>query len=182
MTPDSTPLTVSFVCTANICRSAYAEVRAIQLLGDDTDRLRIDSAGVYGLTGSPIDAEMGRQALVRGADISSFRASRVDAGFVTGSDLILTAEAAHRSFILEEWPRAFRSVYTFSQFMEALSRAEPDLRGRDLLAAIQKHRPAARSDGDVPDPYRKGPEAAQACADTLDAYLETILGRLLPAG
>src|SRR5690606_26727935 len=51
------PLKVLFVCTANICRSAYAEVAARRLLGDRTD-LEFTSAGTHGHDGEPLNAEM----------------------------------------------------------------------------------------------------------------------------
>ncbi|MFV0451019.1 MAG: hypothetical protein ACK5LS_02055 [Propioniciclava sp.] len=174
----SRPLTLAFVCTANICRSAYADVRARSLLDGEGADLTIDSAGIHGLTGSPIDPEMGRQALARGAEIAGFTAASVSNAFVRDADLVLTAEGGHRQFILDAWPAAFGTVYTFAQFAEALDRVDPALTGPDLLKAVARHRPAARPAGDIPDPYRRGPAAAQNCADTIDAYLATVLPRL----
>lgn len=42
----SDAIRVLFVCTANICRSAYAEVMARHLLGDDPS-VEVSSAGVH---------------------------------------------------------------------------------------------------------------------------------------
>lgn len=178
MTPQAPPRTISFVCTANICRSAYADVRARQMHANE-DALTFRSAGIYGMTGSPIDTDMGHEATERGADITWFRAHQVTAEFIRSSDLVLTAEAAHRTFILEEWPQAFRTTFTFAQFRTAIARVDPLLSGADLLAALAKHRPTASPEGDVPDPYGRGPAAAAACARILDEHLQAILPRLV---
>ena len=53
-----------FVCTANICRSAYAEVRARQMLGLDAG-WAFFSAGVPGTVGREMDPPMVAQAVAR---------------------------------------------------------------------------------------------------------------------
>lgn len=171
------PFTLAFVCTANICRSAYAHVRAEQLLGPDSG-IVVTSAGIHGLTGEPIEAEMGRQAHLRGADTSRFTARRVRSGFVASADLIVTASGGHRDFILEEWPAAFQKVYTFTQFMEAMARADGARSGPAPLSEVLSYRPAVHPDGDLADPYRRGEAAAAACAESIDDYLSAILPRL----
>lgn len=173
-------LVVTFVCTANICRSAYAQVRARTMLGEGSG-VRIQSAGTYGHTGEGIDNDMGALASARGSDPSSFVASRVTRDTINESDLVLTAETTHRSFVLEEWPAAFRKVFTFSQFAEAIADADPSLSGRELIAWAQTRRTPARPAGNIADPYRRGPELSEVCADQIDGLLEAILPRLVGA-
>lgn len=170
-------LSVLFVCTANICRSAYAQVRAEQLLADDPS-IRVSSAGVYGWENHPLDAAMAAEALARGADPSAFRSRPLRPALLSAADLVLTAEAAHRSVILRDWPSGLRRVFTFAQFAEGIGEADPNLAGRDLVAWVGERRPAMPASGDVPDPYRRGPDAARRAADRLDALLGVILPRL----
>lgn len=169
---------VTFVCTANICRSAYAELVTGRWL--DTAGicgLTIHSAGTWARAGQPMCREMASEAAKRGADPGSFRARRLGRELVEQSDLVLTAETAHRVFVLEEWPRVFRRVVTLRQFAAAIAAADPALGLPDLLtqARIIRFRGAQ---SDVADPFGRGPAAAAVCAADLDALLEVILPRL----
>ena len=176
MTPDS-PINVVFVCTANICRSAYAEMRARQVLGNRST-VQVGSAGVHGWIDQPMDPPMAQELSARGGNASTFASRRLTADIVRDADLLLTAEAAHRQFILEEWPAAFRRVFTLRQFADAVGTASETVQGRDLIAhAAALRRPAHPSDN-VRDPFGRGPAAAAACAVELDALLAAILPRL----
>ncbi|MFC6340530.1 hypothetical protein ACFP8W_00940, partial [Nocardioides hankookensis] len=53
--------------------------------------------------------------------------------------------------------------------------------GRDLLAHAGEHRGPADPALDVPDPYRRGPEAAQACANQLQELLRAVVPALADA-
>ena len=46
-----------FVCTANICRSPYLELRARQLLGPDAG-VEVSSAGTHGFDAAPVSDTM----------------------------------------------------------------------------------------------------------------------------
>jgi sulfate adenylyltransferase len=167
------PLHVLFVCTANICRSATAEVLARHLLPDTTD-LVFTSAGTHGW----VDAEMTPEimaALPEAVDGSAFRSRRLTPEMLREADLVLTAEAAHRSLILDDHPELFRKVFTLGQFADAVVRAPEGLTRTELLARIGQERGAADPALDVPDPYRQGPEAAAACLARLDELLRIIL-------
>lgn len=169
------PLRVLFVCTANICRSAYASVRAAQLLGEGSS-VEVSSAGTYGWADHPMDPPMAAELRARGADPSAFRSRRLTREMVREADLILTAEVAHRAFILEEWPDAVRRTFTMQQFAD-LAAASAGLDVRDLLAETAGRRTTARRSGDVPDPYGGGPQAAAASAARLEVLLAAILPR-----
>ncbi len=170
------PLKVLFVCTANICRSAYAAVRAQQLLAADAP-VTVGSAGTHGWVDHPMDAPMAAQARARGADPDAFRSRRLTGALVADADLLLTAESRHRDFVLDEWPAAVRRTFTLQQFAE-IADAAPPLDARALLAEAHRTRRPARASGDVPDPYGRGPEAAATTAAQLDALLAVILPRL----
>jgi len=169
---EPSPLRVLFVCTANICRSAYAEVRSRQLLGEGWG-IEVSSAGTHGWVDHPMDAYMAAELRARGADPSGFRSRRLTAQIVKDADLILTMEVKHRDFILDEWPGAFKRTYTLQQFAD-LAVAAPELHLQGLLAEASRVRRTSQASGNVLDPYGRGHEAAATCATHLDALLACI--------
>jgi sulfate adenylyltransferase len=99
---------------------------------------------------------------------------------VDAADLVLTAEASHRAAILDEHPAATRKVLTMGQADRALDRLDAHLAPADLPAALVAARGPATADLDIVDPYRRGPEAARACALILDTLVDRLLARLSP--
>ena len=93
---------------------------------------------------------------------------------------MLTAEAAHRTRLLEERPAAFRKIFTLGQFVASAQAADPALRGRDLIAALATRRVPASPDHDIADPYRRGPEEARRAGAAMEAMLEVLVARLRP--
>jgi protein-tyrosine-phosphatase len=178
VTPEP-PLRVLFVCTANICRSAYAELLTRHLLGDEASVLA-SSAGTHGYVEHPLDPPMAAELARRGGDAGGFRSRVLTMPMVDEADLVLTAEVAHRKFILDERPEAFRRVLTVGQLGRTLreSTTLDGTAGRELLRGLRRSfRPADAAD-DVPDPYRRGEAAAARAADQLERHLREILPRL----
>jgi protein-tyrosine-phosphatase len=97
-----------FVCTANICRSAYAEVRTAML----APALSVGSAGVQGWVDKAMDAPMAAELTARGGDPSAFRSRRLTIPMLRGARLVLTAEARHRSVILDDLPATHARAFT----------------------------------------------------------------------
>jgi len=166
-------LRVLFVCTANICRSPFMELLARRLAGPS---LAVSSAGTHGFLEHPMDATMATTLSERGVAPDAFASRRLTAGLIDASDVVLTAESSHRQFVLDEYPTAFRKVFTLGQFAEAVVR-NPELAGRDLVVAAGARRPPSIPAHDVPDPYGRGRDAAAAAA----AQIEDLLGSIIPA-
>ena len=121
------PIRVLFVCTANICRSPYLELRARQLLGPDSG-VEVSSAGTRGFDDSGqrhMEAEFARW----GTETDGFRSRPATGELLDEADLVLTAEAAHRTQLLELRPAAFRKIFTVGQFVET-AQARPRCRAR----------------------------------------------------
>ncbi len=171
------PLRVLFVCTANICRSPHMELTARALAGADPG-LVFASAGTHGFVDSPMDADMAGTLGPGSAD--TFRSRRLDAALLAEADVVLTAQASHRSWILEEHPQLFSRVFTLGQFHAAIEH-HPDLRGRALVEAVARRRTPARPADDVEDPYRRGIAAAEAAAGRISTMLSMIVPRLQEA-
>jgi len=167
------PLHVLFVCTANICRSPFMELTARRLVPDETDMV-FSSAGTRGFDAAEMDPTMA--ARVQG-DASAFRSRPLTRELLEQADLVLTAEASHRAFILDEQPGLFRKVFTLGQLAAAIQRQDAGLPRDELLARLAQSRGSADPVLDVTDPYRRGPEAAAQAA----ARIEGLLGVILPA-
>ena len=171
------PIRVLFVCTANICRSPYLELRARQLLGPAAG-VEVASAGTRGFDASPVSDTMAAEFERFGTDTASFRSRIVTDVLVDDADLVLTAEAAHRTQLLEDRPTAFRKIFTLGQFVASAEAVDPALHGRDLIAAVMRRRVPASPDHDIDDPYRRGPAEARRAAVTMEAMLEVLVDRL----
>lgn len=165
------PLKVLFVCTANICRSPFMELTAKALAPD----LDISSAGTHGFTAKRMESEMAA-VLGEGIDPSQFRSRPLTAEMLAEADLVLTAQASHRTYILDDHPVYFTKVLTLGQAAEAISRS--DTTGRALVAELARTRGTADPALDVDDPYRKGPVAARAAADQISSLVAAIVPRL----
>ncbi|SFJ04407.1 adenylyl-sulfate kinase [Nocardioides psychrotolerans] len=169
------PIKVLFVCTANICRSPYMELTARSLAGPDSN-VAFSSAGTHGFRDHAMDAAMSHSLAGRTTSSEGFRSRRVTTELLEEADVVLTAEATHRTFILDDHPRQFRKVFTLGQFAEAASNVE--LTGRELLAAVGERRGTAEKRLDVGDPYGRGPEAAEACGQHIDSLLRVVVPAL----
>lgn len=175
--PTDETLRVLFVCTANICRSPFMEITARDLAGPGAP-VTFASAGTHGFREHPMDAVMGASLASRGLSDGDFISRPLTPAMVEEADLVLTAEATHRTFILDDHPSSFRKVFTLGQFAEAVRVLSPELSGRQVLAAAGLRRGGAISRLDVRDPYGRGPEAADACAAQIDELLRVIVPAL----
>ena len=175
------PLRVLFVCTANICRSPFMELLTAHLA---KGAIEVSSAGTHGFAGYPMEDAMAASLLGRGIpaeQVDSFRSRPLTADLVAAADLVLTADSGHRRLILEEQPGAARTVFTLGQFATAAGDAEGES-GVDLVRAISARRPAADPALDVADPYRRGADAAAACADHMESLLRVAVPALTRSG
>ncbi len=166
------------MCTANICRSAYAELMARHVLGADTS-VEVGSAGTHGYLDHPLDEPMAAQLRARGVDPDGFRSRRLTARMVADADVVLTAETVHRQRILEDQPEVFRRVFTLGQLARALDdagvRGGHPTRGPDLLRELAPVVRPPGPDDDVVDPYRRGEEAAARAAEHLDVLVRRVV-------
>lgn len=167
---------VLFVCTANVCRSPFAERLTAVLTGGILDA---SSAGMWGADGLPMDDPMAAELALRGGDPDGFRSRRLRPAMLEAADLVLTMGAEHRRFILVDNPHLAGKVFTLGQFSRAVDTAPTGMHARPLLAHVASHRRSADPADDVTDPYRRGRRAAAACAEQITELLETALTGLL---
>ena len=177
-------LKVLFVCTANICRSPFMELAARHVAGElgAADAIEFRSAGTHGFTDHPMNPEMVVTLQPRGiAGHEEFRSRPLTKAELDWADVVLTAEADHRQFILDDHPALFRKVFTLGQFVDSLA-GQDGIHGRELLAAVGAHRTTASPELDVADPYRRGPEACERAAAHIESLLRAALAALAPKG
>lgn len=174
--PATAPLKALFVCTANICRSPYMELAARALVAETGGDLVVSSAGTHGFVDREMDDVMAAALTdARGVSATGFRSRALTRELVAEADIVITAEAAHRSFILDDDPGAFRKVFTLGQLAQAVGELEPDVDPADLLRALGERRGTAAPELDVADPYRRGPQAAQHAAEHIDSLLRIVI-------
>ena len=165
------PYRVLFVCTANICRSAYADVVA---RGAGVDGVQFSSAGTHALVGQGIDPPMAAHVGDDG-DAAVHRAQQLTREMVSDADLILAMGVEHRRYILDEWPALGRKVFLIGHVAREMQRLPESVTLGTVASHLWRHRSADPSDA-VADPYRRGPEVAAHCAGVIDRHLEAILG------
>ncbi len=179
-------LSVLFVCTANICRSPYMELRAgALLLPGGPVTLELASAGTHGFRDRGVDETMADVLAARevsGEQIAAFRSRPLTRQLVEAADLVLTAESSHRAFVLEEAPSAFRKVFTLGQFADTVARVDAAVVGPDLVAYAGHRRAAADPRHEISDPFSRGRAAANRAADQIDGLLRVVMPRLTGSG
>ncbi len=167
------PLSVLFLCTANICRSPAMELIARDLAGDAD--VVFSSSGTHAHTGhrmNPVQA-----ATIPHLDVSGFRSRRLKPEMLLGADLVLTAESIHRQHVLDDYAQLHRTLFTLGQFEAAIAEI-PDLTGRELVTAVGQKRQPAHPELDIADPFRRGEKAAAAATATITGMLRVVVPRL----
>ena len=107
---------ILFVCTANICRSALAEVILKKMLQEkDLNDIEVESAGVQNYEGAPRDYMMSSYAHKAGYELGG-TAHYVTQAMVNSAALIICMEHSHvvqiqRLLSFDRWSR----FYTFNE-------------------------------------------------------------------
>lgn len=182
------------VCTANICRSPYAQlVLAAGLEAARPGAFLVESAGTQALAGYPVDAGSAALLDAKGLHHADFRARRLTPALLAEQDLVLVMAGTHRDWVVDEAPAVHRRTLTLRELAEALDdigeredwewllrQAGADdvvSRWRALPGLVARHRSRGRhrSDRDVADPYRRGAQAFARMAGEVDPAVRTIV-------
>lgn len=145
-------------------------------------RFVVRSAGTRGWAGSPMDPPAAAELTRLGGDASGFTARDVSRADCEGAELILTATADHRAYVLQEWPQALKRTFTLLEFAHLVSDVEPVRRTAgspyDVVRSASTARGAATLDDyDLVDPYGQPLEVHRLVADRISAAVrETARG------
>lgn len=169
------------VCTGNVCRSPYTEFRLRELLGPVG--VTVSSAGTEALVGEPMADGSVRLLRDRGiTGTEEFRARALDASMLASADLVLTAEAHHRSEVVRMSPATLRRTFTLRQLSRLLAAAPSGMTWPvDSFAELVRRAAVARStsgpsssEDDVADPWRRPASAYRAMAAQIEPVLTTL--------
>ena len=182
MPPSAAPFTILTVCTGNICRSPAAERLLASEIGPG---VTVHSAGTWALVGSAIDEQMAGLLNAAGVPTDGFAARQLTAGHLRSSDLALALTTAHRADMLQLAPATLRRSFTLLEFARIVGSADfPTIpagdaadRLREMVTVASRHRMLGEviNDDDVPDPYRRGPEAFAASFGLIRGAVDVIV-------
>ena len=176
-----------FVCTGNICRSPLGE-RLLASRLNASAPIRVYSAGTHAVVGMGIDGPSALALQELGINAGGHVAQQLTAELVDGADLILTAESAHRSAIVQVHPLNFRNTFTMREFGRLGASLGPldgpptveRLRSRVAEVAGQRglvEAPAAGAD-EVGDPFGAALEVARQTATKISVAVDAIVSAL----
>ena len=150
------PLTVLFVCTANICRSPMAEGILKQVVSSNElkDMLRVESAGVAAIRGERASAFAQEVIRESGIDISDHRSQPVTERLLKNSDLVLVMTPSHKNEIHE---------------------VHPEYRGKVFLLKEYGRKRKSTTDMSIEDPYGGTKETYEVCFLRLHREIKRIL-------
>jgi protein-tyrosine phosphatase len=180
-------INIAFICTGNICRSPMAEALLRARLVPVAPKLAVGSAGLL-FDGRPAEPNAVRVMAKRGLDISDHRAQTISADRLHGTTLILGMERQHVREVAALEPDLFGRSFTLPELVQAGQIVGARQRGQrvaDWAHSISQLRsPAdyAKSDplAEISDPMGGPLRSFRACADTIDAQLELLVGLIWP--
>lgn len=185
----TTVFQVLYVCRANQCRSAIAQVLLGDALATTSMSERVEwsvaSAGVSTSPGTHIHPTAMAELLARGHRgpvVDTFAGSPLTRAAVVGADLILTAERAHRSAVVLLDPTALRRTFTMRQFARLTSPASTEGMGAftrsaglalvsAALASRGGSQPVDPADDDIPDPVGGRATVFRRCYAQIESTL-----------
>ncbi|MFH1625369.1 MAG: low molecular weight protein arginine phosphatase [Pseudomonadota bacterium] len=129
---------ILFVCTANICRSPFAEeVLRMHLLERRVEGIKVHSAGVIAVPGLRPPAEAIEVASELGVDMSHHTSRPLSVEMIEQADLILVMNLFHKARILA---------------------LDPESGGKlRLLGSYSTFHGNLEEEMEIPDPYRLSP-------------------------
>jgi protein-tyrosine phosphatase len=170
---------VVFVCTGNICRSAFAQVSLAARLSGNPGVV-VGSAGVMALVDSPMDPPMAAEAVHRGLDPTAHRARQLTGRILKEADIVMVFGPEHVDWIANGYPEHVERVVSLGQAAAVLA-AQPRralIRVQDLVTDVRQQRPEVAEEDWIADPYHQGIEAAERAAERIWADTEVLARKI----
>ena len=170
---------ILFVCTANQCRSPFAEAIARRKVGS---RPFVIASGGLLKSGYPVPRNGLTVASEIGLDLETYRSKRLNLSDLGGWDVILTMTREHVRELVAADPTLWPRVFTIKQFRRWIQKHPPSRRAKlgawiDMAAAERSRYDMVGSDPDdeIEDPLHSPPEAWRTLAAVLDSEIGAIM-------
>lgn len=182
-----------FVCTGNICRSAFAEVYLRRLLQGRAD---VTSGGTGVNQALSPTSEIKSIAEQHGLSLDHHKPKYIDGEDLKTRDVVLTATVAHRAQVLAESPGLLKRVFTIKEFAQLLPLIDlTEINAEDASGwwrAVARKASELRSrvntpeaDLDILDPFKKDISiyeiSTREIMDALDVVMATEKQRIARA-
>ncbi len=160
-----------------------AELFARKIMADTPDVI-VDSAGIRGLPGHPIDSTAASLLKRDGIHVEDFRSKRVDGTIVHQADLILCFARNHRSEIAIQYPTALKKSFLLDEYtaladyhqrntmIDARSSTADNL--HDIMENATMIKPLIPTAQDIKDPHGLSLETFTQVYDHIKADLTQI--------
>ncbi|WP_250506192.1 hypothetical protein [Bowdeniella massiliensis] len=175
---------ILFVCTGNICRSAFAHHYVARALADrQLHHLEVASLGMGVNQQLVVPEEILELAPgpIQGA-LTEHRPTLVNEPAVIASDVVLTATTRHADQIVTEVPAVHARTFTLIEFLSSIRHIKDAQNVRDLARQAdrwrRRHRQHDAGALNIPDPYGRGMPAYRAMVDELTPLLDELVGKL----
>lgn len=148
---------VLFVCTGNICRSAFAYAYLSHLLKGS--KTLVESAGIGALVGHGMDERAQLVARQLGVDGSVHRARQLTGRMLGDASMVVVFGPEHYDWIQENNPEAIARTVAIGQFASVAEQAaDEQVQDRSvsgLLSTVKQAQPVPDESSWIRDPYRK---------------------------
>jgi Protein-tyrosine-phosphatase len=173
---------ILFVCTGNICRSAFAETYLRARLGPDSP-VTVSSAGTMAVVGHDLEEQMAARAELMDLPYIGHTARQLTGRILAAADLVLVFEEHHLTWVLDERPEMLTRTLSLGQAAAGLGTLPPtEYPTWDAVAPrVLAVRPAPLPEDWVPDPYRHGAGAAARASHRIVEDIDQILSHIAPA-
>jgi protein-tyrosine phosphatase len=148
---------ITFVCTANVCRSPMAQHLVAHALGAEPEPLRsliTASAGISAYGGDPASPNSVRVLQSVGIDLRDHASQRLTQELIDQSFAIFCMTDTHRLLVETQFQRTTPHIYLMREFL-------PD--------GVEK---------EIPDPYGMDREQYEICRDSMVEAVPSILAFL----
>lgn len=170
---------VLFVCTGNICRSAFAAAYMRKVMST-SGSISVDSAGIMAVSGGSMDVHMRLQARIRGVDGQSHIAHQLTGRDLRAAGLVLGFGSEHLDWVAEHHPEHLERVLLLGQAARVL-RGRPSraaIGWRALADDVRSVSPEPRPADEIEDPYGRGEAAAARVAARICQDVDVLCARL----
>lgn len=168
---------IAFMCTGNICRSAFASTYLSKILPPESD-CEVFSCGTMALVGHAMDTDIAEQARFLGIDPEGHVAQQATGRLLQRAACIIVFGPEHHAWLARHYPAFASRSFAIGQVARAVRQVATFPSIHELPALIRADFPTLKPVDWVPDPYRLGPEAASAAVRRIAHEIDAIAAHI----